>query len=114
LPGTDSEVDSTWTVADAARAVGRKCFCAGHVEREMRLRLESWIEAYGRTLGGKGVSAFVLRPSCLRCLDRAMLVPRSREASSHPVLRRAKETYLRMCIRLWHRVCCKDSGGCNN
>jgi hypothetical protein len=88
LPGTDSEVDSTWTVADAARVVGRKCFCAGHVEREMRLRLESWIEAYGRTLGGKGVSAFVLRPSCLRCL--------------------------RMCIRLWHQVCCKDSGGCNS
>lgn len=84
MPGTDSEVDSTWTVEDAARVVGRKCSCAGHVEREMRLRLESWIEAYGRTLGGKGVSAFVLRPSCLRCLDRAMLVLKSREASCHP------------------------------
>lgn len=54
----------------------------------MRLKLESWIEAYDRTLGGKGVSAFVLRPSCLR--------------------------YRRMCIRLWHLVCCKGLGDCNS
>lgn len=30
-------------------AVVRRCFYAGHVGKEMRQKLESWIEAYGRT-----------------------------------------------------------------
>jgi hypothetical protein len=88
LFGTGFEVDSTWTAAYAAMVVDRRCFCADHVEKGMRLKLESWIEAYDRTLGDREVSAFVLRPSYLR--------------------------YRRMCIRLWHLECCKGLGGCNS
>lgn len=79
--GIGSAAGSTSTVADAVTAVGRKCFCAGHVERAMRLRRGSWIGEYDRTLGGRAVSAFERRPSCRRYLDRARSAWDSRHAS---------------------------------
>lgn len=116
--GTGSEADSTLTVAYAAMVVGHRCFCADHVERGMRLKLESWIEAYDRTLGGKEVSAFVLRPSCLRYLNIVMLALESRRAvwrlKVQASQRKGNKTYRRMCIRLWHLVCCKGLGDCNS
>lgn len=39
----------------------RHTFCAGHVPREMRLMLESWIEGYDMRLGGM-VASFERQP----------------------------------------------------
>lgn len=49
LTDTVVEVDSTWNGAGAETAVGRICFCVGHVEKVMLPTQVSWTAVCGMT-----------------------------------------------------------------
>ena len=60
-------LDSTWTAAEAVRAVARRFPGAGHVEMVMLLMLASWIVVYDIASAGRDASGFAPWPS-FRCL----------------------------------------------
>lgn len=114
LTGTESAAGSTWTVAGAAAAVGRICSGAGHVGLVTLLMLENSIEACDMTLGGRGVSAFELRPSFRRYLNnQCQLVDDFHNKFATRTVEEG-ETYRRTYSRSLRLECCKGLGGCSS